>query len=300
MASTFKLEEVTGGVWAAIAPGFSGPAVSNAAVFDLGDKTVVFDTFMTGAAAAELAVDATRLTGRDVSLVINSHWHSDHIRGNRAFGSVPIVGTRRMLELIMEDMPKSAEELHAAAQRIREVAKKRMAAAETDEDRATAHGTMALADAIRADGEAFNFALPDFLIEDRLEIEGERSLTILGFGLGHTESDLFAYLPEEQLVAAGDLVWNGVHPKTDDSFPADWVGVLNQMDNLGVSTVIPGHGDVTSGEQVGAMADYMRGIDETMAKLRAGETTVDEAEPPRDDWLGDARFRAGLQEMLAR
>ena len=48
-------------------------------------KTLVYDPFMTPEAARELRVVAEELTGRPVSIVVNSHYHNDHIRGNQVF-----------------------------------------------------------------------------------------------------------------------------------------------------------------------------------------------------------------------
>lgn len=105
MPTTFTVREVATGVWAAVAPGTGGPAVSNAAIVDLGGKALVVDTFFTMLAADELAGEVRRLTGAQAYLVVNTHWHADHVRGNGAFVDVPIVGTPRMNELIVADGP---------------------------------------------------------------------------------------------------------------------------------------------------------------------------------------------------
>ena len=81
----FALEEIAEGVYAAV--GISGSAShSNAGIVDLGDRTLVFDTFVTPRAAEDLRVAAEHLTGRAVTCVINSHSHADHCCGNQVFG----------------------------------------------------------------------------------------------------------------------------------------------------------------------------------------------------------------------
>lgn len=58
----FRVEEVAQGVWAAIViPGLG--AVGNASIIDLGDSTVVVDTFNLPAAARLLREKAEKLTG---------------------------------------------------------------------------------------------------------------------------------------------------------------------------------------------------------------------------------------------
>jgi cyclase len=81
----FQLEQLAEGVYAAIALAGGGSG-SNAGMIDLGDRTLVFDTFLTPQAADELRAAAEHLLGRPVAYVINSHWHCDHIQGNQAFG----------------------------------------------------------------------------------------------------------------------------------------------------------------------------------------------------------------------
>ena len=95
----YRLREVGEGVWAAVAnPG--SEARANAGVVDLGDETLVFDTFMHPAPARALRDDAERLTGRAPSLVVNSHWHPDHVNGNEVFAGAEIVSTSRTKELV--------------------------------------------------------------------------------------------------------------------------------------------------------------------------------------------------------
>ena len=266
MPSTFTLHEVAEGVWAAVAPGTAGPAVSNATIVDLGDRTLVVDTFMTMLAAEELAAQARRLTGRTAHLVVNSHWHSDHVRGNWVFCPTPIVGTERMRELIVADAPASPEEFAKRLAPLRRAAEELQTEAETEEQRAQAAGTMALADAMEANATRYRLTLPDVLIGDRLEVHGdERRAVILGYGRGHTESDLFVHLPDAAVVVAGDLVWNGIHPKTSDGFPLEWADVVDRIAELECTTVVPGHGPVTDASSLSVMARYLRRVDAMVA-----------------------------------
>ena len=77
---TFTLQEVGGGVWAAIAePG--GVAVGNAGFVDLGDETLVFDTTISLTAGRELraaaegsgTLDGTRISQK---MMPSSGWDS--------------------------------------------------------------------------------------------------------------------------------------------------------------------------------------------------------------------------------
>ncbi|MDH3729817.1 MAG: MBL fold metallo-hydrolase [Acidimicrobiia bacterium] len=300
MPETFTTHEIAGGVWAAVAPGTAGPAVSNAAIIDLGNKTVVVDTFMTLLAAEELQTEAQRLTGRGPYLVVNSHWHSDHVYGNQVFADAPIAGTRRMLELIIEDA-STRSDLENYAASLRTTAAEIAAAADSPDQEGLAAGTLALAEALASTADRFQLTLPDILIGDRLDIEGERTLSIIHSGSGHTESDLFVHIAESNVVVAGDLLWTGMHPKTNDGFPTEWAASVEAMAQLAPRAVIAGHGQVGTPADLTAMNHYMQEIDLLVAAVRAGDLDPATADPPAgsEDWQGLGRFRTGLASLAA-
>jgi glyoxylase-like metal-dependent hydrolase (beta-lactamase superfamily II) len=95
----FRLEQVADDAWAAIALPETG-AVGNAGFIRVADFTIVFDTFASTAAADELRIAAEVIA--PVAYAINSHWHADHISGNRSFDDVAIVATERTRELMEE------------------------------------------------------------------------------------------------------------------------------------------------------------------------------------------------------
>ncbi len=74
----FTLHSLTEGVVAAIASD-RGAAIGNAGLIDLGGQVLLFDTFMTPQAALDLRRAAEELFGRAPNLVVNSHYHNDHI-----------------------------------------------------------------------------------------------------------------------------------------------------------------------------------------------------------------------------
>jgi len=95
----FRLEQVADDAWSAIALPDTG-AVGNAGFIRVGENTIVFDTFVSTAAADELRIAAEVVA--PVAYAINSHWHGDHVNGNKSFDDVPIVSTERTRELLEE------------------------------------------------------------------------------------------------------------------------------------------------------------------------------------------------------
>jgi cyclase len=80
----FQLEQVAEGIYAALSIDGTG-SMCNAGIIDLGDATLVFDTFVTLHAAQDLRQAAEQLLERPVAYVVNSHKDSDHYWGNQIF-----------------------------------------------------------------------------------------------------------------------------------------------------------------------------------------------------------------------
>ena len=98
----FRIHVVADGAYAGIAHP-EGWAVGNAGIIDLGDHTIVFDTFASHLAAADLKGVADTITGRPVDYVLNSHAHRDQVKGNQVFADAAIVATRRTCELMTQN-----------------------------------------------------------------------------------------------------------------------------------------------------------------------------------------------------
>lgn len=298
----FRIQEAAPGVFALIA-GTTGACVSNAAIVDLGDKTVVFDTFMTLPAGDDLVAAVEDLTGRRAHLAVNSHWHDDHTGGNQLFAGTPIVATRRTVELIAAngtaDPAVYAEEVDGYLKWAQEQEQQ----AETEERRARARSARLGAEALFAGKDRFRLTLPDVLIDDRMAVRGsDRELEILTYGGGHTESDVFAHLPGEGVAITGDLLWVDSHPRTNDGDAGVWAKVLDRMAALEPQTLIPGHGDLGDLGHLRTMADYLRHVDRVVADGDVTPEVVAELPlpPGSESWAGPSRFAEGVAALRSR
>jgi glyoxylase-like metal-dependent hydrolase (beta-lactamase superfamily II) len=241
------------GVDAAIAMPDRG-AVGNAAVVDLGEETLVVDTHISPAAARELRAAAEQLTSRPVSQVLNTHWHGDHVLGNREFGDATIASTARTRELmatigvqrLQAQKQAFAAELGAELERLRATGDE--AGATLLEERAQELPTVTL-------------RFPDETFEERRDYGAAEAIT---FGGGHTESDAFLLLRDAGVVVAGDLVVVGMQPWAGHGDPAEWAVILDRLLELEWETCVPGHGPVSGREVVEPLRDYLLALDEAM------------------------------------
>ncbi|MFZ3355705.1 MAG: MBL fold metallo-hydrolase, partial [Thermoplasmata archaeon] len=263
----FTVERLAVGVYAAIANP-TGFALCNSGIVDLGGVTLVFDSMLTPMAGAHLRRAARRATGRDPTWVVNSHWHGDHIWGNSAFPASHIVSTRKVRSEILrrsrrqfddcrKTFPRELEELDDPNSTIPKIEVPRL--------RAWFGGLLRTP-------RNHRIIPPDVTFEEVLELEGSRrSIQLITYGGGHSPSDVFAYLPEERIIFAGDLAMVGLHPSLSDGWPDRWRAILRRMTRLGVDRVLPGHGPIGPGTTLRTVETYLQDISRIATReLRRG------------------------------
>jgi glyoxylase-like metal-dependent hydrolase (beta-lactamase superfamily II) len=302
----FRLEEVAPGAWAALA-GDTGACVSNAGIVDLGDQTLVFDTFITPAAGSDLRRAAERLTGRPVTLVVNSHHHGDHVRGNQAFEGSAIISTDRTAELISETSPTDLDAYAGHLSGWIASLDERLADPNSEpENHRDLQLTRAMARSVLASLPDLTITLPTRSFTDELIIEGsERSVHLISYGGGHTDSDTLLFLPDSAALFAGDLLWVENHPWAGDGHPDEWVSIIYRMKALTPSAVIPGHGTVTNFEYARQFTRYLTFLCDMVSQAEATSTPIVKLAatpiPPQyAGWGSRSRYRSSLEALGRR
>jgi len=291
----FRLERLADGLYVSIASD-TGAATCNAGIVDLGDRTLIFDPFLTPTAAEDLRAAAAQLTNRPVAYVVNGHYHNDHIRGNQVFSAdTDIISTTLTRELIATkgvdeirwDTRNSPEQLHVFEERL-----KTETDANTRKDIAFWVGYHR---SIIESLPTLELRLPNRTFDKRLVFHGSRrTAEVITFGGGHTESDSILYLPAEKIAFMGDLLFIGCHPYLADGDPQEWLRSLAQIELLGLETLIPGHGRVGTSDDLALMRQYITELEALAAEVVKAEGSADQAAeqaiPPRFESWRFARF----------
>ena len=105
----FNLEQITPGVFIAFPIQRVG-GLGNAGIIDLGDQTLIYDTFESPIIAKDLRVASEYLTNRPPYLVLNSHSHADHWFGNQVFPPESIVMATKESAALMKDYLAEVDE----------------------------------------------------------------------------------------------------------------------------------------------------------------------------------------------
>ncbi len=254
----FRLEQLADGVYAAIhAEG--GWAVCNAGIIDLGDRTVVYDAFLTPAAASDLRQAAETLTGRPVHAVINSHYHNDHIWGNQAFSAdTDIISSTQTRELIITKGALEIQGYCASAQQSLSSIEESLKVETDHKNRNQLKILIDYFQAILATLPELEIRLPNLTFTGNLILEGSRrSARLITFAGGHCVSDTILHLPQDGIIFMEDLLFVDVHPYLPDGDPDALQQILAQVRKLGATKFVPGHGPVGLAKHLDWMDAYI-------------------------------------------
>jgi len=244
---------------------------SNSAFVVTDSGVLLFDSGSSAGIGRAIRKTIAGVTSQPVRWIVNSHAHGDHWLGNAAFAD-------------------SVEQIFAGAE---------------------------AAEGIEADGIAwvdrFNamtggitgnseILAPDRIIAQATELSfGGVPVLMMLSGGSHSPGDLMLWLPREQVLIAGDVVYSDRMPSTNAGDLKQWIKTLSQLKQLQPRVVIPGHGAVTD----------VSGIDRLHALLAelwlVVEAGIDEGQsdfemlPRVSEALAQFRpFYPGLDEKLRR
>lgn len=251
-----------------------GWAMSNSGIIDLGDRTVVFDTFLTPQAATDLRLIAEALLDRAVSVVVNSHYHNDHIWGNQAFNhETDILCTSETRELISTaGMEEYTWYKDNANSKLKTLEADIRGTSEPASAKPLDTFWLTYYQAIVASLPSLKIRIPNITFTERLGLHGsKRSAELISFDGGHTGNDTILYLPEEGIVFMGDLLFVDCHPYLSDSKPGMILPILNEIKTMEPAKLIPGHGPVGKLDDLSQMEDYVTTLEKlVLQKVKAG------------------------------
>ncbi len=302
----FQLHELAEGIYAAIAKEGTGSG-SNAGIIDLGDQVVIFDTFLTPQAAGDLRAAAEQLTGRPVSLVINSHWHADHIQGNQVFApETPIIATGQTRELMRTRGPKAMEQYKTHAPTELQKLEAQSQQAQDEQERAKLLPEIGELRELVECAPTLTLRLPDQTFEERELLQGtRRTAALLTYGGGHTASDAFLVIPAERLAFMGDLLFVQSHLWIGHGSAQEWRYILKEIQQLDLRVCVPGHGPIGSPADFPAVIDYLAAVEEIVSDALENGTSAEEAAATPApaayaDWAWSIGWSANIQTLIER
>jgi len=306
----FKLHQIAEGVHAAIATD-GGAAFSNAGIIDLGDQTLIFDTFESHVAAYDMRIAAERLTGRPASYVINSHAHDDHWMGNQIFAEhAPILSTCEIRQAIDEsaaelrDLQADPTELF---DEIREY-KERLHAETDDRIRSSLVNIISRYRHNLDMLPSLELFIPNLTFEKKLVFHGPlRIAELLTKGAGHTSSDCYILLPADKIAFLGDIAFFQCQPFMAYCDPQAWVSQLEALERADYMIFVPGHGPLGTKKDIALERQYISELEEQIALVLSNGGNMEDAlaislPEPFDAWVhaGRGRFESNVRSSYQR
>lgn len=275
--------EIANGVY--VIPDRHTPLAPNVGVI-VGDRAaLVVDTGM-GPENGAIVHDIARALAGDRPLFLTiTHFHPEHGYGAQAFPDATIVYNR------------------AQQQEFR------------DKGEAYLHMFRGLGSEFAEQLEGVELVAPHVVYDGAVDLDlGGKQAQLRTWGLAHTRGDQIVFLPAEGVLFTGDLVETRSFPIFPFFPPHDtdvdgrrWVTVLDEMERLAPTIVVPGHGEVGDVSLLSATRTYLQVLQSETLRL-AGEGHDAEAivanlesrmRSQYPDWDGQEWIGPGVRSYLA-
>jgi cyclase len=299
----FELKKVGDGVYAAIAA-TAYKVNSNATVIVTNDGVVVVDSHSKPSAAQAVYKQIQAVTKQPIRKIVNTHFHWDHWQGNQIYTSanpgVEVVATDRTKENLnrpdagVGGVPYIAKQLAALPAEIQKL--KEDAARATDaQAKSRIESNLRQAEAYFEELKQLKPALPTRTVSATQTLtEGGREIQLQVLGRGHTDGDLYVFLPKEKVVITGDALIDWM-PFLNDGYPEEWVQTLDSLERLDFTQIIPGHGEVAPKSQLAFFRGYLSDLIAGVKKAAADGATLDDIKAKLPDQLAP-KYERGMSK----
>jgi glyoxylase-like metal-dependent hydrolase (beta-lactamase superfamily II) len=89
---------------------------------------------------------------------------------------------------------------------------------------------------------------------------GSTAVQLIEVGPAHTGGDVIAWVPDDGVVFAGDVLFIDAHPVAWAGSILHWPRACQAVLDTGATTIVPGHGPLTSPTGVAALRDYLHQV----------------------------------------
>lgn len=257
-AASVKVKPVKVGAHAYYVQGMPGAAsaanqgyMSNAGFVITPAGVVVFDSLGTPPLGEALIAQIRKLTSVPIKRVIVSHYHADHVYGLQAFKAI---GAEIWAHEGGKEYLASDELERRLAQRREEL--------------------------FPWVDETTKVLPPDRWLNGDEDFElGGIKFAIRFVGPAHSPEDLALFIPQDNMLFAGDLVFKGRVPFVGAADSKSWLASLDKLLAFKAKVMVPGHGGVSHNakKDLTLTRDYLTYLRKTMGQAVADLTPFDEA-----------------------
>ncbi|MEZ5994144.1 MAG: MBL fold metallo-hydrolase [Hyphomonadaceae bacterium] len=264
----------------------------NVGVIEQADGIVLVDSGGSPAGAEQVIAFIRSISNKPVTAIILTHWHGDHVLGvSRLLQEWPqarVISTGPTRDMLTDAgadryMPGDNAEANAAymANVQGGVDFLRQAAQDQNLQEADRTGFGQAAQEYEQFGHEMASArrvAPTEVFASSLTLpDRAHPVEIRFFGRANTAGDAVIWLPRQRVVFTGDVIVAPI-PYGFNSYPADWIEVLNQIKALDFAVLAPGHGrPMHDSAYLDQLTSMLTSVRAQVAPLAATETATDAA-----------------------
>jgi len=251
----FEMVQVANGIYSFIANESNSGSVQGNVTLIVGDNSaIVVDAGQFPSLAERMAAKIREVTQKPVRVLINTHWHGDHLLANyifrEKFPGLMVIAHAEALPMMVKYYGKWDEQVAGFPKTIETVREhlktgKRRDGTLMDEDQK--FGLQMDIDALDQDMpevRRMKFEPPDMTFTKEIHFDlGNRDVKVVNFGWGNTAGDAVIIVPDAKVLITGDTVVYPT-PYSFGSYHSEWIKVLNQLIAEDAVKIVPGHGPV--------------------------------------------------------
>jgi len=139
-------------------------------------------------------------------------------------------------------------------------------------------------------------ARPSIVVKDSKTLTfGGEQIVMQRFGNGHTDSDLWVYLKNADVLALGDIFWNNYYPFIDNQHGGG-INTAIKWANKAIdattnhTVIVPGHGDTGTRADLIGWRDMLVNVRDEVAKQKKQGKTLEQIVATKPTAAYDAKF----------
>ncbi|UCF59642.1 MAG: MBL fold metallo-hydrolase [Anaerolineaceae bacterium] len=305
----FTTHQLAEGVYACIhKPG--GAAYSNAGIIDLGDSTLLVDSFYALVAGRDLRHTAEALFNRPVETIILTHAHSDHWVGASVFdANTTLLANKTVREVCLqwgEGMMEDFKNPAGWETWINEM-EQQLQTEQDERVRVSLENTITRARYTLAEMGEFQPRYADQTFEDVVNFQGiARNAELRSLGRGHSEDDAVLLLSEDRIAFIGDIGFFDSQPFFGFCDIDLYREQLLFFQESEFQVLVPGHGPVGDENDIALQLRYFDVMEDLVSEVAQRGGSFEEAlqvalPEPFDKWLvgGMERFGVNVRYLFA-
>jgi cyclase len=207
-------------------PGVPNSAISNGGCIVGPDDWMAVDAFAAPPHTKAFLAAANKAIGKPCRRLVNTHHHADHTTGNCFFLPAEIIASSFCRDAVIKGGISNLS---------------------------------GRPESWKVGAEELKLAPPVTTI-DRGEMTyryGDLEVRLIHTGPAHTWGDVLVYLPEHKILFGGDIAFFYVAPASQSGWISKWIETIDQINQMDVDVIVPGHGPIGTKKELGLMREYL-------------------------------------------